>query len=333
MYSTRIRTNPDIYEIKVPFNNVSTSDTNCYVVKDGADALIVDTGAPTEDGYAILRDALEELGADPSKASYFLTHLHYDHVGLMDRIASAGATVYLSAEGLGMARDGGTAELHEDFRRLAEEGVPRTEADALVRSVTGPRVIDIDRCAPVVVGDGDVVDVGSYRLQVVATPGHTPDHLSLYEPGSKTLFGGDHVLFVISPGITVFPDGSDSLQAYLNSLDRVRNMEIDALLVSHGENRPDFRERIDWLKRHHIERLDETVGIVEREPGLTGEDVVRRIHWNVPSGIWSEISLMQRWCILMEGIAILDHLTATGRVKRAKDGDARNVYFPVATSS
>ncbi len=333
MHATRIRTNPDLFEIEVPFDNISTSGTNCYLVQDGDDSLVVDTGAPTEDGYRVLHAALEELGVNPARTSYFLTHLHYDHVGLVDRIAPANATVYLSAEGLQMARDGGVEELHEDFRRLVEEGVPRADADALVRSVSGPRVIDIDRCAPVVVGDGDVIDVGSYRLHVVATPGHTPDHLSLYEPRSKTLMGGDHVLFVVSPGVTVFPDGSDSLQAYLDSLDRVNNMEIETLLVSHGKNRPDFRERIDWLKRHHLERLDETVGIIEREPGLLGQQVVQRIRWNVPHERWDDISLMQRWCILMEGIAILDHLAATGRATRSKDGDARNVYFPAAISS
>ncbi|WP_270298379.1 MBL fold metallo-hydrolase, partial [Eggerthella sinensis] len=122
---------------------------------------------------------------------------------------------------------------------------------------------------------GDAIDVGRYRFRVVETPGHTPGHLSLYEPQSRILFSGDHVLFVISPSIALFPDGADGLQAYLDSLDKVRRLACRRLFVSHGEPRDDFEARIDWLAAHHLERLDETRAIVRENPGLAGEEVIR----------------------------------------------------------
>jgi glyoxylase-like metal-dependent hydrolase (beta-lactamase superfamily II) len=42
--------------------------------------------------------------------------------------------------------------------------------------------------------DGAVIETGRYRFQVLYTPGHSPDHICLYEPRKGWLFTGD--LFV-----------------------------------------------------------------------------------------------------------------------------------------
>ena len=169
--------------------------------------------------------------------------------------------------------------------------------------------------------------MGRYRFRVVETPGHTPGHLALYEPSSRILFGGDHVLFVISPSIALFPNGGDGLQAYLDSLDKVRALRCERLFVAHGEPRDDFAERIGWLRDHHLQRLDETCGIVRDRPGLTGEEVIRAIKWNVPYPTWEEISFVQRWCIVTEGVVILNHLVGSGAIRREKDEAGINRYF------
>ena len=141
------------------------------------------------------------------------------------------------------------------------------------------------------------------------------------------LFGGDHVLFVISPSIALFPDGADGLQAYLDSLDKVRALRCEKLFVAHGEPRDDFDERIGWLRDHHLERLEETCGIVRDRPGLAGEEVIRAIKWNVPYPTWEEISFVQRWCIVTEGVVILNHLVGSGAIRREKDESGINRYF------
>ena len=54
--------------------------------------------------------------------------------------------------------------------------------------------------------DGDQVDVGSVRLEVLHCPGHTPGHVVFYQPQARLAFVGD-VLFKGSIGRTDFPRG------------------------------------------------------------------------------------------------------------------------------
>lgn len=328
MACVQVHRDPDVFEVRVPFENISTNDTNCYIVRDGDDTLVVDTGAPSDEGFAILDAALAELGVDRARAAFFLTHLHLDHAGLVDRIALPGARLYVSPVDFEAVRASRAASSYDSARRaFVAEGVSPSDASGYARYAVEPRLFDASRLTLVPSCEGDAIDVGRYRFRVVETPGHTPGHLSLYEPQSRILFSGDHVLFVISPSIALFPDGADGLQAYLDSLDKVRRLACRRLFVSHGEPRDDFEARIDWLAAHHLERLDETRAIVRENPGLTGEEVIRAIRWNVPYPTWEAISFVQRWCIVTEGLVILNHLVDRRAIRREPDEAGIHRYF------
>lgn len=331
----QINAAPDVFLVEVPFPNLSTSSTNCYVVRDGDEALVVDTGAPSDEAACALETALREIGVDKANARFFLTHLHLDHAGLVNRVALPGSAVYASKTDLdamhGAHQGRGSAPL---LRTLAMEGVGVGEAQEYVeasRFATGPDLFDDRRFDVRFVEDGDVLHVGRFALQVVATPGHTPGHLSLFQPDAGILFGGDHVLFVISPSIALFPDGEDGLQAYFDSLDKVRALRCGTLLVSHGEIRSDFGERMAWLAEHHRQRLDEMVSVVRKRPRQTGIDVVKGVTWNVPHGRWEDIPAAQRWCIVGVGLSALNHLVDTGRLLR-EDGEGGPRRYVAANS-
>lgn len=98
-------------------------------------------------------------------------------------------------------------------------GVPVTAASAEVAGPDG-RVLQ----------DGDRVPAGGMSLEVVATPGHTGDHVAFRSP-TGALFTGDHVLGR-GTSVVAHPDGD--LEAYLASLRRVLDLGPDALLPGHG---------------------------------------------------------------------------------------------------
>ena len=84
--------------------------------------------------------------------------------------------------------------------------------------------------APEAVADGDVLDVGGARLQVLHTPGHTPGSISVVVEvdGQRILLAGDTLWGGFSAAI-----GSDEV-AWASSLDRLAGLRLDALSFGHG---------------------------------------------------------------------------------------------------
>lgn len=329
-YVHQVSVKPEVYLIDVPYQNVVTAGTNCYLIRDEDQSLLVDVGAPSLEGYNVLMKALRDIGVDPEEnMKFFLTHLHLDHAGLVSHVVPPSAPLYLNKVDFDRMVQARRPQFNKPLAdRMYAEGVPDEWGINIVRFGLGEDSFDERGRELRFVGDGDVIEVGSLKLRVVSTSGHTPGHLSLFEPESRILFGGDHILFVLSPGLGLRTDTDTTLADYLNSLQKVRDLGISQLFHSHGAIEPSVDERIDWLYRHHIDRTHETIRIVEEHPGLTGAEVIRCIKWNVGGKPWSEISRAQKWCIFEEGAVILDYLVGEEDIERAIRDDGRFVYLP-----
>lgn len=81
-----------------------------------------------------------------------------------------------------------------------------------------------------VLADGDRVPLRDVEVTVVATPGHTRDHV-VFRLGSGAVLTGDHVLGR-GTSVVVHPDGD--LEAYLDSLRRLHDLGPSALHPGHG---------------------------------------------------------------------------------------------------
>lgn len=102
------------------------------------------------------------------------------------------------------------------------------------------------------IGHNDLLPAGDTELRVVATPGHAPDHICLYEQGSRTLFCGDLVI----QGQTVVIPGSrgGSLSSYLDSLTLVRELRPCRVLPAHGPEITDLSSLVDEILSHRTMR-------------------------------------------------------------------------------
>ena len=47
---------------------------------------------------------------------------------------------------------------------------------------------------------------------------------------------------------------------------------------------------------------------------MNGTEVAKSISWNIPHKTWEELPIIQRWIIVCETLAHLDHLMIEGRV-------------------
>ncbi len=97
--------------------------------------------------------------------------------------------------------------------------------------------------------DGQRLAAGDVELEVVHTPGHSPDHICLWHAPSRTLFGGD---LLISGATVVIPGtrGGD-MSAYLRSLARVAALDPAEVLPAHG---PVIDDPIALIERYSAHR-------------------------------------------------------------------------------
>ncbi|OWY59600.1 hypothetical protein B7486_73705, partial [cyanobacterium TDX16] len=105
--------------------------------------------------------------------------------------------------------------------------------------------------------DAEHVTLGGREWVALYTPGHTEDHLCLYDPTDGVVLSGDHVLPTITPHISGLGDVDDSLADYVSSLDRMASLpDVSVVLPAHGHPFDDLPGRVKDIKRHHDERLD-----------------------------------------------------------------------------
>jgi len=142
--------------------------------------------------------------------------------------------------------------------------------------------------------DGDVIDLGSTILQVVATPGHSGDSVSLVVPSDGSVLTGDTVL---GRGTTLvaWPDGT--LSDYLDSLARLRDLAADLglarILPGHGPVLGDPVGVIDAYLAHRRERLAQVRAVYES--GITApERIVEVVYADVPREVWPAAELTVR---------------------------------------
>lgn len=193
----------------------------------GRDAdLVVDTA----NGIGALRPAIAEL-ADDRPVIAFATHGHFDHVGGLHefddrRLHERDADMARSPFPLRMRRRDfpeGTAEMYAYY------GFPLPE---LIVTALPEEGFDLDAWrAPGadpthLLTDGDPIDLGDRRFEVLHTPGHTAGSACLWAPTEGVLFTGD----------AIYADARlsfDDRAAALTSLQRIASLPVRLAHAGH----------------------------------------------------------------------------------------------------
>lgn len=246
--------------------------TNTYVISatGSGEALVVDPGPDDADHLVRVEEALALL--DTELRCIVVTHHHLDHSG-----AAAAWGRHFDVDVLAAS---------------SEVAVPR-----------GTDPVDV------VVADGDRIPLAGIDVHVVATPGHTLDHVSL-RLGTGALLTGDHVLGR-GTSVVAHPDGD--LEAYLESLRRVLDLGPDALFPGHGpELTKDPSAVLTFYAEHRRFRQAQILAALAGGPA-TPRQLVERIYVDVDRKLWKAAESSTR--------AALDQMEATGEV-RLEDGMA-----------
>ncbi|NJF24870.1 MBL fold metallo-hydrolase [Thermococcus sp. Bubb.Bath] len=211
----------DIVPIEVPPHVVMLRgigwDSNIYLVTDGGEALIIDTG--TGVNWHVYTEIWERENylEGVRKVIIFNTHEHFDHVGgnavLKGWLEKRGISVLFAAHRV----TADALERGNDYVILACHYGRRFE----------PQPVDLK------LEEGDKLKVGSLELELLHTPGHTAGSSCLYldDGRHKLMFTGD-TIFKGTVGRTDFPTGNG--WELRESLERLLQSDVDFGLPGHG---------------------------------------------------------------------------------------------------
>jgi glyoxylase-like metal-dependent hydrolase (beta-lactamase superfamily II) len=301
---------PGVLRLQLPIALPGLGHVNCYALEDERGLVLVDPGLPGPRSWRALVDRLALLGRKVADVrTVVATHSHPDHYGGARRLRrEAGAAIVT----------------HEAFRDWWSPGGPdattpwggerwRPPLRMRVLTTVGRRVAREWFLPPTPterVEDAQPLRLGGRDWVAVHTPGHTPDHLCLFDPDAGTLLSGDHVLPSITPHISGL-GGDDPLAGFLTSLDRVRALDgVATVLPAHGHPSTDLAARVDAIAAHHRERLDAFAAAVAAE-GPAGVPALTRAVF--PERSWGPMADSETY-------AHLEHLCHEGRIRRDPSG-------------
>ena len=271
--SVRVDDHLLLFNVVVRAGRVRFPSANLWVLHDGGEAAVIDAGNG-DDGSHEARlaffagDALAGLRV----TTVALTHHHFDHASGAGRLRAA-----LGAPGDVEVALNALDEvlLHTPFDREDLEFPGDPEATAHFRAIEAASLATlVDR--PLV--DGDTFRVGGLTVRAVHTPGHTAGHTCYLVEETRLLFTGDNAQGGTSTAIDPPPRGD--MQAFLDSLERMRELRAARFAPGHGAMIADPDAKIADLLARNAERVRQILALVRRGP-TTDEAIYRALYTGV----------------------------------------------------
>lgn len=236
---------PSVRAVQVPDENpMHPLFTSIYLVgkNGGGEALTIDSGEAVDRYRWMLRGYL--AATERSEIALAgITHYHLDHSGNLKWMRES-----LKADVL--VTEAGKPYLRQDDR-LPEDGV---------RTLDEGQVIHLD---------------GGVRVQVLLTPGHSPDSACFYLEDEGVLFTGDTLL---GSSTTTVHDLGD----YRLSLQRLLDLpKLEVICPGHGEVVNDPRQRLEMYVAHRNERERQILGALEERPESTSWEIMLKLYADV----------------------------------------------------
>ncbi len=332
---------PGILRSQLPISLPGLGHVNCYFLEDERGVAIVDPGLPGPTSWRALVARLKAAGYKPRNVhTVIVTHSHPDHFGGAGRMRDTYGAEVIShrsfrtwfdpAEDDGLDPDAeaetttavspwnrqmpwrADATFQPPLKRRLKFGIYRHALKRFMRTPAPTRRVD----------DAEVITLARREWVALHTPGHTNDHLCLFDAANGIVLSGDHVLPTITPHISGLVAGADPLSEFFASLDKVAGLEgVTLALPAHGHPFADLCGRAHAIRDHHEERLDTLRAAVEELGSGTVEDYSQRLF---KPRSWGQMAESETY-------AHLEHLRETGQVV-SRDDHGTLHYSLVETS-
>ncbi len=320
-----VKTN--IFNIEVPLPKNPLKATNAYLLKGKSKNLLIDTGMNRQECKDALNTAIDSLDVDMEKTDLFVTHLHADHLGLAFYFAGKNSKIYFNQPDTKVVNDYNFWERAE--KMALQSGFPQKEVNTARKKHPGYKYSQEESDGFTFVQENDTLEVGNYKLKCISTPGHTPGNTCLYDKDNRLFFSGDHVLWDITPNISAFLEkGNNPLGKYLESLDKVSELDVELVLPGHRNTFTDLYGRVEQLKNHHFERIEEIKTILKEKGNKSAYQVASHMTWDIDCNSWTDFPLVQKWFATGEALAHLEYMEKNNMIsKETEDSNDISIEF------
>lgn len=325
---------PGVLRSQLPISIPGLGHVNMYILEDERGVTVVDPGLPDKSSYAMVKKRLEQANVPLKRVhSVIVTHSHPDHFGGAHWLQADTGCDIITHEKFRVFWDPTEPSDHDvdDLEDLPRARMPwssppwggpgmdislkRRIRIAVTRRV--PRLMRLPR-PTVRLADAQHFSFARREWVAVHTPGHTADHLCLFDPEDGLMLCGDHVLPTITPHISGLIRARDPLKLFFDSLDKVASFgpQVKLALPAHGDVFHDLAGRANAIKEHHegrLQRLRDAAEAMDRPASV----MEMSTHLFAPRSLGGMAD--------SETFAHLEHLRLSGEMNRI-DNEGRYEY-------
>ncbi len=208
----KLLTKPEYTDLGDGIYNIATPPVGFqeYLVLGDEKALLIDTGM----GVGSLKKTVEEITSLP--VIVINTHGHPDHAG---GDAEFDPPLMCPAD-------------FDVYEQMATRAYREQDVSHMPNGETFVKELQPDGPEPVPVEDGEIIDLGGRKEQIIYTPGHTHGSISIFDEQTGTLFAGDDVM----TNVTLYEWNSSTIETFRDSLLRLKELPIKRILCGHLPN-------------------------------------------------------------------------------------------------
>lgn len=233
---------PAIYPVIVETDLANLRTCNFYIVENNNKLFLVDAGNDDEASWEQLQHVLQENGFTLTDLeAILLTHHHFDHVGLVNRIIDEHPIpVYAHEKSIvRLRREEEYIEsrirffnqLYKDMGCDIERVAKEMERLRIYVDKNEQQILNSDIN---ILREGDTI----FGFDVLEVIGHSLDHIAFYHKESEKVLVGDHMIQHMSSNAIIDIDEGGkrprSLVYYEKSLQRLVDLPMKTVYPGHG---------------------------------------------------------------------------------------------------